>query len=58
MLNVQVTSRVKELGTKKYTSVDPKQMQKKSIILYMRTKEPRVGDKCGRQVWETSGRQV
>ena len=29
----------------------------------MRTKEPRVGDKCGRQVWETSvgdkcGRQV
>ena len=20
----------------------------------MRTKEPRVGDKCGRQVWETS----
>ena len=24
----------------------------------MRPKEPRVGDKCGRQVWETSGRQV
>ena len=24
----------------------------------MRPKAPRVGDKCGRQVWETSGRQV
>jgi len=24
----------------------------------MRSKTPRVGDKCGRQVWETSGRQV
>ena len=24
----------------------------------MRPKEPRVGDKCGRQVWETRGRQV
>ena len=23
-----------------------------------RPKAPRVGDKCGRQVWETSGRQV
>ena len=23
-----------------------------------RPKEPRVEDKCGRQVWETSGRQV
>jgi hypothetical protein len=32
-----------------YTSVDPKQMQKFSIILYMRIKEPRM-----RQVWETS----
>ena len=24
----------------------------------MRPKEPKLGDKCGRQVWETSGRQV
>ena len=24
----------------------------------MRPKEPRVGDKCGKQVWETGGRQV
>ena len=37
-----------------FTNVDPKQMWKFSIILYMRTKEPRVGDKCGIQVWETS----
>ena len=41
-----------------YTSVDPKQMEKFSTILYMRTKETRVGDKCGRQVWETSRKQV
>ena len=37
-----------------YTSVDPKQMWKFSIILYMRTKEPRVEDKCGYKC----GRQV
>ena len=55
MLNVQVTSRVKELGTKKnIPALTPNRCKKNQLYCTCEPRNPEwetsVGDKCGRQV--------
>ena len=51
MLNVQVTSRVKKLGTKKIPALTPNRCKNNQLYYIVHANQ---GTQSGRQVWETS----